>query len=139
MSVDGRLLVCALSDCKVGDRLERACMAKGGGLFKTPEELRKMGWMPQDEASKLLGLPLGEMISWDYIESEQRASDGENWVHLLPEYRRQEVNSPPVTHQPSNPTPPKAQRPKPNVQRPTEPEWMTQEEARSYLGVHANT
>ncbi len=55
-----------------------------GGLFKTPEELRKMGWMPQDEASKLLGLPQGEMISWDYIDSEQRASDGENWVLLLP-------------------------------------------------------
>ena len=54
------------------------------GLFKTPEELRKMGWMPQDEASKLLGLPLGEMISWDFIDSEQTASDGENWVLLLP-------------------------------------------------------
>src|SRR5688572_24044613 len=54
------------------------------GLFKTPEELRKMGWMPQDEASKLLGLPQGEMISWDYIDSEQTASDGKNWVLLLP-------------------------------------------------------
>src|SRR5688572_18959791 len=54
------------------------------GLFMTPEELRKMGWMPQDEASKLLGLPQGEMISWDYIDSEQTASDGKNWVLLLP-------------------------------------------------------
>ena len=54
------------------------------GLFKTAEELRAMGWITQQEASKLLGLPQGEMISWDYIDAEQRTADGENWVLLLP-------------------------------------------------------
>ncbi len=53
----------------------------------TAEELRKDGWIPQDEASECLGLPKGEAISWDYIDSETWGADGRNWVKLLQKYR----------------------------------------------------
>ncbi len=48
---------------------------------------REEGWIPQTEAEKLLGLPAGEMMSWDYIEAEQWGANRVNWVKLLPKYR----------------------------------------------------
>ena len=50
--------------------------------FESPESLRRKGWIPQDEAAEILGLPKGELISWDYIEEEQTGADGQNWVKL---------------------------------------------------------
>ena len=62
-------------------------MGKDYSRFLSAEELRGEGYVPQVEAEKALGLPAGEMISWDYIDAEQNGADGRNWVKLLPKYR----------------------------------------------------
>ena len=114
------------------------------GLFKSENELRGMGWIPQDEASELLGLPKGEMISWDYIESEQLGADRVNWVKLLPKYSVQGTAS--SIQKEGRPTPghrrPTAanENPKSKIQNPkSHSPWVTVTEAMGILGVSRRT
>src|SRR5687768_3516632 len=94
----------------------------------TAQQLRKEGWIPQEEAELLLGLPKGEMISWDYIDSEQTGADGQTWVQLLPQHR---------------PHASRTTQQSPESQRPTDPTtplpWIPQSEAKSLLGIHQST
>ena len=64
--VDERLL---LGWIQGGER-----MSDPDELFEQSESLRRQGWIPQEEAFDLLGLPKEEMILWDYIEGAQSAS-----------------------------------------------------------------
>ncbi len=91
-------------------------MPRNDNLFQDPDSLRKKGWLPQSEAARLLGLPPTEMISWDFIDAEQRTEDGGNWVKLLPEVAAKHgLTKPP---KPSPATRPPSKSPKSKIQNP---------------------
>src|SRR5687768_1221381 len=117
----------------------------GSSLFQTPKALRAKGWIPESEASELLGLPRGEMISWDYIDSEQTASDGENWVKLLPGVVGSlgrgvvgEESADSDSNGECKVSNAKCKVPRTGTGGKRQSEWMTQAEATAYLGVCRN-